>query len=87
MIDFHCFTGDMTLEIWQNSCCTSKLLISYLFNTAFIDINTPLRIDLSKLSPLCKQRQAHFESTFTITIEFRKVEEFEAAQKVLESQK
>jgi hypothetical protein len=33
----HCFAGDITLEIKENNPVGKNLLISYVFNSAFVD--------------------------------------------------
>ena len=69
----HLFAGDVTLELKEDKSIGKNLLISYMFNTAFIDVTQTLRIMLQEMSPLGKQKQNNFNQDFHIDIDFRKV--------------
>jgi phosphatidylinositol-3,4,5-trisphosphate 3-phosphatase/dual-specificity protein phosphatase PTEN len=75
----HWFAGDVTLELKEYKPIGRNLLISYVFNTAFVrcekeDSETyrPTLVKLQEMSPLGKQKQRNFEKDFEVDIEFRK---------------
>jgi hypothetical protein len=75
----HFFAGDMTMELKENRLVGKNLLISFVFNTAFISctkeetgIYKPTIVRLEEMSPLGKQKQNNFEKDFVVEVEFRK---------------
>lgn len=73
LTDPHWFAGDVTLEIKEDKSIGKNLLISFMFNTAFVDTSQPLRVGIQEMSPLGKQKQDNFKANFGVEIEFRRV--------------
>jgi hypothetical protein len=72
--------GDVVIEFKDTKAVGHNLLISYSFNTAFVDFNAyiifyfrPYRIGLKDMSPLGKQKLSNFGSSFEVIIGWKQL--------------